>query len=232
MGAFNFQVDSARKLYQTDFSIVVLLKDQSGQVVEKLSRQYQLSGALDELEAAKRGSVLFYKESELPPGRYTLEAVAYDRPTGHASVRTGVLEVPETDEGKLRLSSVVILRSVEKTSADAKAGNPFQVGDLLLYPNAGEAVHKESSKQLPFFFTLYVPQGVQTAPKLLIELRQKEKALARIPAQLGAPDASGRIQYMAGLPLESIPAGEYELKVIVEDGTTTLTRSVFFSVEK
>lgn len=232
MSDFSFQPDSSKKLYKTDFSIVVLLKDQAGQVVAKMSNQYQLSGALAELEAAKKGGVLFYREAALAPGSYRFEAIAYDQPTGHASVRTGTLEVPDADEGKLRLSSVVFVRAVEKTNAGAPASNPFQVGDLLLYPNAGEAVHKETSKQLPFFFTIYVPPGVQTAPKLMIELRQQGKALAQIPAQLNAPDASGRIQYVAGLPLASIPVGEYELKVTVEDGKTSLSRSGFVSIEK
>jgi VWFA-related protein len=232
MGDFSLQVDNSKKLYKTDFSIVVLIKDQSGQVVKKLSNQYQLSGALERLQAAKQGRVLFYREADLAPGSYRFEAVAYDQPTGHASVRTGALEVPETDEGKLRLSSIIILREAEKASAAAKADNPFQVGDLLLYPNIGEAVRQESGKQLPFFFTVYLPSNVKTAPKLLIELRQKGKALAQILAELNPPDAQGRIQYVAGLPLDSIPVGEYELKVIVEDGKTTLTRSGFFSVEK
>ncbi|HYJ46652.1 MAG TPA: VWA domain-containing protein [Pyrinomonadaceae bacterium] len=232
MGAITFQADNSGKLYKTDFSIVVLVKDQAGQVVQKLSKQYQLSGALTEMEAAKQGRLLFYREADLPPGRYNLETIAYDQPTGRASARTGVLEVPETDAGKLRLSSVVIVMNVEKTTADAKTGSPFQVGDLILYPNVEEAIHKATSKQLPFFFTIYTPAGAQTAPKLLIELRQNGKALARIPAEINAPDAKGRIQYVAGLPLESIPPGQYELKVIVEDGVTTLTRSGFFSVEK
>jgi VWFA-related protein len=232
LGDFSLQPDAAKKVYNTDFSIVVLVRDESGQVVEKLSNQYRLSGPLEKLEEAKRGRVLFYREAELAPGRYRFEAVAYDRPTGRASVREGRLEVPEAGEDVLRLSSVVFVGSAEKAPADSPEGNPFRVGDLLLYPNAGAAVRKESGKELPFFFTVYTPPGTQTAPKLLIELRQAGKSLARIPAQLNPPDARGRIQYVAGLPLESIPPGAYELKVTVEDGKSSASRSGFFSVEK
>src|SRR5215213_2214378 len=217
---FSLQPDDLKKTYGTDFSIVVLLKNESGQVVEKLSNQYRLSGPVEKTEEAKRGRVLFYREAELAPGSYRFEAVAYDKPTGRASVRTGTLEVPADDEAKMRLSSVVVVGSAEKAAAEAKAGNPFQVGDMLLYPNTGGAVRKESGKQLPFFFTVYTPQGTTSAPRLVIELRQSGKTLASIPAQLAAPDAQGRIQYVAGLPLESIPPGAYELKVTVEDGKT------------
>lgn len=229
---FSLQADDVKKTYGTDFSIVVLLKNESGQVVEKLSNQYRLSGPVEKMDEAKRGRVLFYREAELAPGSYRFEAVAYDRPTNRASVRTGTLEVPADDEGRLRLSSVLVVGSAEKAAADARAGNPFQVGELLLYPNTGEAVRKEAGKQLPFFFTVYTPQGATPAPKLVIELRQSGKTLASIPAQLNAPDAQGRIQYVAGLPLESIPPGAYELKVTVEDGKTSVSRSATFSVEK
>jgi VWFA-related protein len=229
---FSLQPDDVKKTYSTDFSIVVLLKNESGQVVEKLSNQYRLSGPVEKMAEAKRGRVLFYREAELAPGSYRFEAVAYDRPTNRASVRTGTLEVPADDEGKLRLSSVLVVGSAEKAATDAKAGNPFQVGELLLYPNTGEAVRKEAGRQLPFFFTVYTPQGTVVTPKLVIELRQSGKTLASIPAQLGAPDAQGRIQYVAGIPLESIPPGAYELKVTVEDGKTSVSRSTVFSVEK
>ena len=232
LGDFSLQADNSKKSYTTDFSIVVLLKNQSGQVVEKLSNEYRLSGPLEKLEEAKRGRVLFYREANLPPGVYRFEAVAYDRPTNRASVRVGALEVPEADEAGLRMSSVVIVGSAEKAAADAKDDNPFRVGELLLYPNTGEAVRKESGRQLTFFFTVYTTQGATAPPKLVIEVRQAGKTLASMPAQLSAPDAQGRIQYVAGLPLESIPPGAYELKVRVDDGKSSVSRSAAFSVEK
>ena len=232
LSGFSLQADAAKKTYGTDFSIVVLVKDESGRVVEKLSNQYRLSGPVEKMDEAKRGRVLFYREAELSPGSYRFEAVAYDRPTGRASVRTGTLEVPADEEAKMRLSSVVVVGSAEKAAGEAKAGNPFQVGELLLYPNTGEVVRKESGRQLPFFFTVYTPQGTTSAPKLTMELRQSGKTLASIPAQLSAPDAQGRIQYVAGLPLDNIPPGAYELKVTVDDGKSSVSRSAVFSVEK
>ncbi len=231
MSDFTINVDKEKKVYNTDFSIVVLLKDQTGQVVEKLSKQYRLSGPLDKLEETKQGRVLFYREVDLAPGRYTLEAIAYDAPTGRASVRTGNIEVFEADEGKLRLSSVVILKRAEQTNgADEKGNNPFHVANMIVYPNLGEPIHK-TLKQVPFFLTAYTAPGTNTTPKLTIELRQQGRTLAQIPGDLPAPDASGRIQYMAGLPLEKIPAGSYELRITVSDGTTNETRSGYFTVE-
>jgi hypothetical protein len=73
---------------------------------------------------------------------------------------------------------------------------------------------------------------VLALPKLSIELRQNGRSLARLPGELNAPDAAGRIQYLAALPLEKIPPGIYELKVTVESEKTALSRSTLFSIEK
>ncbi|HJQ32467.1 MAG TPA: VWA domain-containing protein [Pyrinomonadaceae bacterium] len=230
LSAFTFRADAEKKLYETDFSVVALLKDQAGQVVEKLSKQYRLTGPIDKVEAEKQGRVLFYREAELEPGRYTLEVVAYDAPTGRASVRTGAVEVPAGEEGGLRLSDVVFLKRAEPAGAgEEKRGNPFRVADMIVSPNLGEPIRR-SLRQAPFFFTAYTRPGA-ARPKLTIELRQQGRTLAQMPGDLPEPDAAGRIQYLAGLPLEKIPAGTYELRVTIGDAATTVTRSGYFTLE-
>ena len=57
------------------------------------------------------------------------------------------------------------------------------------------------------------------------------RTLARLPAELSEPDAQGRYQYLAALPLENIPVGEYELKVTAAEGTAAVSRSTRFTVE-
>lgn len=76
--AVNFVTDAEKKTYQTDFSIVVLIKDESQHVVNKLSNRYLLSGLLDQIETAKRGNVLFYREADLEPGKYTVDSIVFD----------------------------------------------------------------------------------------------------------------------------------------------------------
>lgn len=229
LSAFTFHVDQAKKAYDTDFSILTLVKDQSGQVVSKLSNQYRLNGPADKVEDAKKGRVLFYGETVLPADRYNLETIAFDAPSGRASVRRGTLEIAETDPGKLRLSDVTFLSRAEKvTVTDENRGNPFLVGTMIASPNLGEPISK-TQKQVPFFFTVYIPAGT-TKPKLTIELDQGGRALAQIPGELRDGDATGRSQYFAALPLEQIPAGVYELKITINGDGTSLSRSRSFTL--
>ncbi|MCM3869526.1 MAG: VWA domain-containing protein [Pyrinomonadaceae bacterium] len=231
LSAFTFHVDQQKQLYDTDFCIVALLKDHAGQVVKKLSSQYRLTGPLDKIEEAKLGRVLFYRQVDLAPGRYTLETIAYDAPTGRASVRTGTIEVSASDEGKLRLSDVIILKRAEPANvANEKQSNPFHVDNMIVSPNLGEPIPR-SLKQVPFFFTVYTTPGSSTQPKLTIELRQQGRTLVQIPADLPKVDTLGRIQYLAGVPLEKIPPGSYELRITVNDETTSVARSGYFTIQ-
>jgi VWFA-related protein len=229
--AVNFVSDTARKTYRTDFSIVVVVKDELQHPVRKLSQQYLLSGDLDHLEAAKRGNILFYRVTDLEPGRYSVEAIAYDATNNQSSVSHNQLTVPDSDQTKLRISNLVVVAKTQKVAATDQQANPFRVGELMLFPNLGEPLHKAGSKGLSMFLTIYPPRGSTTAPKMSIELAQAGQPLGQLPVTLPAPDANGRIQYTGTIPLDAFPPGEYELKAMVSDGVTKAVRSERFTVQ-
>jgi hypothetical protein len=226
----NFVVGKDKKAYATNFSVVVLVRDEGGRVVRKLSNQYILGGPLDKLDAARRGKILFYRETRLDPGRYSVSAIVYDATNGRASADEGALEVAAGDESRLRLSSVVLIKGAEQAAAGGQAPNPFHFGEVLLYPNLGEPVSKAASKNLAFFVTVYPPRGAASAAKLKMEITQQGRTLGQSTNDLPAPDAEGRIQYASAVPLYKYAPGVYELKVTVSDARDTVTRSEKFTV--
>ena len=228
-GSFTFTPDNEKKIYGSDFSIVVLIRDQSKQVVEKLSHHYGLVGPLKSLDSVMKGKILFYRETNLPPGKYEVDAVAYDALNGKASVNRCALEIPDAGENDLRLSSVTIIQRVEQMKE--KTDSPFLVGDqLMVYPNLGVPVRK-SAKQMGFYFNVYTAKGSKEAPNLTLEVLQNNKSVARVPLKLEAPDAKGRIQYASALPLDSLNPGNYELKISVSDTKSMVSRSASFALE-
>ncbi len=229
--SFTFIEDKTKKTFSTNFTILALIKDQSKQVVGKLSRQYVLNGPLDKLKATQSGMVLFYKETELPPGRYEIETVAYDQPTEKASVRRSALEVPDPDENKLRVSTVSILNRVEQLPAGQKADSVFQLGEVMLYPNLGESFKKSTTKQVGFYFVVYPAKGAKAIPQLTLQVVQGSKMPADLQLKLPAPDTQGRIQFASALPIESLTPGSYELRITVKDGQSSVTRSQVFVIE-
>jgi hypothetical protein len=211
---------------------VALLKDQSDQVVGKLSQHYQVSGPADKVDAAKKAEILFYRETQLPPGQYSVEAIAYDQATGKGSLKAAAVEVPSADDSSLRLSSLALLQRAEKLSdADKKVDNPFHFGEVLVYPNMGRPLSKSGNKQVAFFFTVYPAKGATASPKFTLRVLKDGKQLAAGSPALGPVDSSGRIQYASALPLDGFQPGKYVLEITVTDGHTSTSRSIQFTVQ-
>jgi VWFA-related protein len=229
VNAFTFSEDKSKKVYGTDFSIVVLVKDENKQIVRKLSTHYTLSGALDQVANAKKGMVLFYREEDLPPGKFDVEAAAHDLPSGKVTIKKSTIEVPDADETKLRLSSVAIVKRAEQLPKGDKGNSPFQVAEVMMYPNLGEPVSKAAQK-VAFYFTIYPAKGSTFTPQLTVELLQGGKALAAVPLKLPAPNETGRIPYIGNLPLESLSPGEYDLRVTVRGDKGSAIRTTKLTV--
>lgn len=228
-GNINFVSDSEKKTYKADFAVVAVVKDEFGHPVRKVSSQYLLSGSLDQLDNAKRGAILFYRETDLEPGKYNIETIVYDATNSHSSISHGAVVVPDSDQTKMRVSNLIVVAKSQKSSpTDPEA---FKVGDLMLYPNMGQALHKAGSKGLSMFLTIYQAKGATAAAKMIIELDQAGQPLGQLPVQLPAADQSGRIQYTGTIPLDAFPPGEYELKATISDGVTKAMRSEHFRVQ-
>ena len=231
LSAFGFSPSSDKKTYSTSFSIVALVRDQANQVVQKLSQHYPLSGPLDQLDTAKKGDVLFYREAQLPPGNYTVELIAYDGETEKVSVRNSAVEIPTSDDTKPRLSSVAVIRRADRlTPEEQKRDQPFRFGELLVYPNLGEPILKSQNKQLAYFFTAWPPKGETSHLQLTLEILQNNRSLAKTSGQLPAADELGQVKYVSSFPLDKFQAGGYELRITVSDGTNNVSRSTKFIV--
>jgi hypothetical protein len=99
---------------------------------------------------------------------------------------------------------------------------------MLLYPNLGEAVRKGTTQELGFFFTAYPGQGAK--PQAALELLQNGARLATLPLTLADADSAGRIQEVGRLPLSSLAAGSYELRIVLTDGRRQISRSAAFKL--
>jgi hypothetical protein len=201
-------------------------------VVEKLSQHYPLNGPIERVEAAKKDEVLFYREVNLPPGRFSIEIAAYDAPTGKSSVRKTTLEIPDFDKTKLRLSSLTLLKRADRlTAEEQKKDHPLHFGEVVVYPNLGEPLRKSVTKQLAFFFTVWPAQGSTEKLKLAVDVIQNGRSLGQIPAEIPSPDEKGRVKYASALPLDNFQPGSYELRVTVNDRQSSVSRTAQFKLE-
>jgi len=228
MSAFSFATAADKKTYSANFSILALVKDGTGEVVQKVSKHYPLTGPIDSLESARKEALLFYRETQLPAGTYTVDLIAYDELARKTSIHTSSLKVAALDETKPRLSSVAVLKRAEKlTPEEQKRDQPFHFGELLVYPDLGTAISKKAG-QLAFFVTVWPPKG--STANLTFVILQDGRGIGKSTAQLPAPDDQGRIKYASSFSLNDFQPGTYELQVIVSDGKNSATRSTNFTL--
>jgi VWFA-related protein len=226
-----FRADADKQRYSTDFTILVRIKDHTDEVVHKMSQQYELGGPIDQLPIARRGEVIFYRAPELDPGVYVMETIVYDALAGKGSARISTIEVPKPTERGARMSSLMIVKRSEKVPQEERdAANPLYYGDLLLYPNLGQPLKRAVDNELSFFVTIY-PESTGAAPDATIELLKDGQPAGRVAIELAKPDAAGRIQHVGRMPIDGFPPGNYELRMIVKDGTIAQTRTAAFRVE-
>jgi VWFA-related protein len=229
-GSLRFDVDAQRAAYSADATVLVRIRDGEGRTVQTLSQQYVVSGDGKDLEAAKSGNILFYREPELPPGVYTMEAIVFDAAARRGSARVSTLTVPARQSGALGMSSLMVINRAEETTggraAAPHAEGPFYVGRTLLYPNLGEPIRKSAASELAFYFVLYgEPDGVHASADLL----RNGELIASAPVDLPRW-AGGRVQRVGRLPIGRLPAGTYELRIVVTRAGRELSRTAYFTL--
>ena len=231
--SLQFEVDPIKHTYSGQVAVVARLKDAGGQVVQKLSQQYVLTGDENDVEAAKNGEILFYREPRLAAGVYELETIVYDIVATKASARVSTITVPEREDDSLQMSSLVIVaktETVEEVNPGIEA--PLYFGKTLMYPNLGDPVSRTADGEVSFYFSLYPEQGRQVT-SATVELLKNGRQVAEAPLEM-KPDAvaagGARVQHVGRLPLAPLPPGTYELRVSVTDGKTRQARSTYFTV--
>ena len=128
------------------------------------------------------------------------------------------------------MSSLVLVNRVEDTPESSQSGAasrpPLFVGQALLYPNLGEPISKAAVQELPFYFSLY---GAADNAAVKAQLLRNGQALAEAPVTLPAATGS-RVQHVGRLPISSLPAGTYQLRIVVSSGGHELSRTAFFTL--
>ena len=93
-------------------------------------------------------------------------------------------------------------------------------------------VKKATTGTLPFYLVVYTDQQLKgAAPELTMEFTQDGKFLGSGPAPLTPADKDGRIQYVAKVPVDQLPSGNYSVRFVVKQGSETADETVTFVLE-
>jgi VWFA-related protein len=228
IAALAVQEDKRAKRYYLNVTVMALVKDAKGTVVERLSNAYPLEGPLENLPALQRGNVIFKRQIWLGPGRYTLSAVVRDQTANKTSVRQLPLRVFEPSPG-ITVSTAAVVKRIDKAADQADpVEDPFRSGPMRIAPSLSTPISKAANHQISAFVVLYPDRAMTDAPSLTIEFAQGSTVVGRSSPTLDAPDGSGRITCVATFPADGFAPGTYELRAIARQGASQdETRTTF-----
>ncbi len=228
----SFKTDVEQKTYNLHVSLMALIKNAEGRVVQKLSQDFPLQGPTTRLEALKKGNLVFTRTFWLSPGRYTLETAAQDREANKLSARRSVLVVTPLKPA-VSMSSITVIKRIDPVDPNAKdTDNPMRFAEGKIVPNLGEAIRPTPGAQLSFYFVVYPAAGSTDKPSLTLDFLLDGEVIARATPELTPPDAQGRIPYIATTPMERFKTGRYEIRAIVSQGRQVDEEHAFFTIEQ
>jgi VWFA-related protein len=219
-------VDDNRSAWQTHFTILARVVDESGETVRKGSQPYRMTGPAKDVHVARQRDILFYRQPTLEAGRYTLDYALYDELSGQAGTGSLPIAVASRAPEALAMSDVVLVDHAEAVPDDQKdARNPLYLGNTLIYPNMGTPIVRSTRGSLVFFYTARADRRPLTGQ---MELLQGGDVVARRTLTVPAAGADGLVRHANELPLTDVGAGSYELRVRLSDARDTVTHATSF----
>lgn len=231
LGNFLFAEDMRTSTYGTHFSLMSLLKDAQGRVLEKFSQDYPLSGPLEKLATLKNGAVVFMRQFRIQPGRYTLETAAVDQRTQKISAVRDSLQVSEPQPG-VQISSLSVIRRADPLGpGEAQSNNPLRYQNVKIVPNLAEPIQQGRGAQLGLHCVIYPSALATVKPRITLVVVKGGQVVARGTPELPSADGEGRIPFVVTLPLTGFASGTYEVRALVEQGQSSAEERVSFIIK-
>ena len=209
--------------------MVSLLKDTTGTVVQKFSQDLPLTVANDKKAGLSSGNFTFNRAFDLAPGSYTLETAVADYEGNKAGAQRMSFNVPAPQKG-VSISDAALVRSFAKQATAMDPQDPFEYQGGKITPNLDSHLKAEKGAAMSLYVVVYPDPSIADKPKLTLEYLQGGKVLGGGQLPLPAPEKDGRIPYVASSPIENFPAGEYEARLTAQQGTTSKSSQIKFTI--
>jgi VWFA-related protein len=215
-------VDPGRKIHKFEVSLLALIRDANGEVVDKysLDQPYYIADA--NLAAVRADALTYTHALDLPPGRYTVDAAVVDREGAQASSETGSFEIPATPKG-IAISSLAMVQHLDPAGAKPDTADPFTVKDKHVIPMARATVSPATKRWI--YFVVYQDKSNPEKPKIRVEFKNGGQVFAEQTLALPEPDEKGAIAMFLGAANRP---GNCELQVTALQGNESATEHIAY----
>lgn len=214
---------TARRSHRLHASLFAVVKDTSGNIVDKFGQDFPYEVPDGELAGIQAGPIDYTHAFNLPAGRYTVESVLFDREAGRASTSTVELDSPP--QKGVGLSSAIVVARADALTADADANDPFLLQGRAVVPLLDGSL--KASAQPLVYFVVYPDKSNQETPRIRVEYFVGGEELEVKDVELPAPDSSGAIPMVVNAVARP---GKCEIRITARQGFQSAVRSASYTV--
>jgi len=210
-----FEEDAAAGFFRAHISVMALVRDSGGAIVERFSRDMPFQTPPNLVEETRNRRFLLQERLELAPGDYTLETAVQDLLADHCTTAKTPFTVAPPASG-LGISSLTLVRGVAAAGKDAVPDGAFQLFGKSVVPALDRAIAGGPGAVARLFFRVY-PETAAEPLELAFEILRNGQPVIHKPLKTDSPaDGAGQV---ITLDVAALPAGTYDLKAIATQGT-------------
>ena len=229
LAGISFEPEAGGQSDRAHFSILLVIRDATGAVIEKFSEDSPVILPRARREALKLGNAVFLRSFALPAGRYTLEAAVVDQLAKRYGTQRSVLEVARPAPG-LEASELMLIKRTESVPVGALASeDPFRQGATRLVPWLGEP-HVVQGESLSLFAVAYPRKGGPPGD-VLLEFLKDGSVVGQTLSPLPAAGDAGRAPFVASVPMQDLQPGRYEVRVLLKQAGLVANRRAHFVLD-
>jgi VWFA-related protein len=214
--------DPARKTHKFEVSLLALVRDANGEVVDKYSLNQPYYFAEANLAAVRADALTYTHMLDLPPGRYTVEAAVVDREGAQATAETASFEIPAPSKS-IAISSLAMVQHLDPAGALSLTADPFTFKDKHVIPMVQATVSPAAKRWV--YFVVYPDNSNPEKPKIRVQFKNGGQVFAEQTLALPEPDERGAI---AMLVAAATRPGNCELLITAIQGNQSATEHIAY----
>ncbi len=216
--------EAADKKHRFHASLLALVKNARGEIVERVSKDVPSEVPDNYLPALRSESMTYEHAVNLAPGSYTIETAVTDQEGNRASTNVLQIENGEQQKGPA-ISDITLAHRVETLNRPADAADPFEMPGKRVAPFVSNALPAGAKPSV--YFVVYPDRENNATPMLRAQFLKDGRVLQNQKSVLPQADASGAVP-MAIQPVAQ--PGDYEVRITVEQGLAAAQRSLKYTI--
>jgi len=160
--------DGNTHISSVHLSVVALVKDDKGAILQRFSEDIPRHEAPDTLRSEQGQFIVMQRHFSAEPGTYTLETAVLDRLSNKAGAQRSTFTIDPAPHGP-SLGDIALVRTIEPLHEESETFEPMRYMNGRIIPDLSSEL-PEKTRTLSLFFMVHPLAGSSTQPQLEMQI--------------------------------------------------------------